>query len=688
MTIIKRLQNIGKVVLFVFLLCPTNVLAENKPTTIICLDRPVTDQTNVNYLSNRKPLQPLRFIKLPVTAIKPAGWLRKYLELQRDGLTGHLGEISAWLDKKDNAWLKTGGQNGWEEVPYWLKGYGNLAYILNDPQMITETKVWLEGVFKSQQPDGYFGPITIRNGKRDLWANMIMLWALQSFYEYSGDMRVISLMTNYFKWQSTVADADFLKDYWENSRGGDNLFSVYWLYNITGDPFLLELGNKIHRNTANWMDESTLPNWHNVNVAQCFREPATYFMQTGDLAMIQASYNAFNLVRRAFGQVPGGMFGADENARLGYIDPRQGTETCGFVEQMSSDEIMLRITGDPFWAEHAEEVAFNSYPAAVMPDFRALRYITCPNEVVSDSKDHSPGIQNSGPFLAMNPFSSRCCQHNHSQGWPYYVEHLVLATPDNGVAFALYGACTATLKVAGNIPIAIKEETNYPFEEQVRFSVNTTGKVDFPLYLRIPAWCKKAKIKINGVVQAEKPSTGKYAQIKREWSDGDKIVLELPMELSMKKWEVNKNNVSVNYGPLTMSLKIKERYEKIDSKATAIGDSKWQEGVDATKWPTYEIFPETPWNYALQINKQSLQQSFKVVRKPWSSDDFPFTTGSVPIEIHVKGERIPSWKIDKYGLCGVLPDEKAAKADKVEDIILIPMGAARLRISAFPVAGE
>ena len=144
----------------------------------------------------------------------------------------------------------------------------------------------------------------------------------------------------------------------------------------------------------------------------------------------------------------------------------------------------------------------------------------------------------------------------------------------------------------------------------------------------------------------------------------------------------------MNYGPLTMSLKIKERYEKIDSKATAIGDSKWQEGVDATKWPTYEIFPETPWNYALQINKQSLQQSFKVVRKPWSSDDFPFTTGSVPIEIHVKGERIPSWKIDKYGLCGVLPDEKAAKADKVEDIILIPMGAARLRISAFPVAGE
>ncbi len=48
------------------------------------------------------------------------------------------------------------------------------------------------------------------------------------------------------------------------------------------------------------------------------------------------------------------------------------------------------MTGDPLWAEHCEDVAFNSYPAAVMPDFKALRYITCPNQVVSDSQNHRP----------------------------------------------------------------------------------------------------------------------------------------------------------------------------------------------------------------------------------------------------------------------------------------------------------
>ena len=221
-------------------------------------------------------------------------------------------------------------------------------------------------------------------------------------------------------------------------------------------------------------------------------------MLTGDSTLLQASYNVHNLIRRTFGQVPGGMFGADENARMGYIDPRQGVETCGMVEQMASDEIMLCMTGDPFWAEHCEEVAFNTYPAAVMPDFKALRYITCPNHTVSDSENHHPGIDNSGPFLAMNPFSSRCCQHNHAQGWPYYSEHLILATPDNGAAIALYAACKATLKVADGQEITLHEQTNYPFEEKISFTVNTTEDVRFPFYLRIPSWCDQPELAING----------------------------------------------------------------------------------------------------------------------------------------------------------------------------------------------
>lgn len=664
-------------ILFLSLICAS--CSAPQDTLLEQVDRLPVAVQNDFYVSNRAPLQPQQFIKLPAGTIQPEGWLKQQLELQRNGLNGHLGEISAWLQKKDNAWLETGGQWGWEEVPYWLRGYANLAYIVQDNEMMNEARFWIENILKSQREDGNFGPVHSNDGKQDFWPNMIVLWIMQSYYEYSNDERVIDFMTKYCNYLLTVPDEDFLYSYWENSRGGDNLWSVAWLYNRTGDRNLLTLGEKIHKNTADWTKSTQLPNWHNVNVAQCFREPATYFMFTGDSSMLSASYNVQSLVRRAFGQVPGGMFGADENARIGFFDPRQGTETCGFVEQMASDEIMLQISGDPYWAENCEDVAFNSYPAALMPDYKALRYITSPNHVVSDSKNHHPGIDNSGPFLSMNPFSSRCCQHNHGFGWPYYTENLIYATPDNGLAAILYNACKAKVKVGNGTEVTIQEQTNYPFEETIRFTLTTPENVTFPLYLRVPSWCKNASITVNGEKLNADLIAGKYARITREWSDADEIVLTVPMEINYRQWQVNKNSVSVDYGPLSLSLKIDEDYQQKDSRETAIGDSKWQEGADASAWPTYEIYPASSWNYALQTSAP-----ITVERKEWPFNNNPFTLTTVPLEFKAKGRLIPEWKVDEYGLCGVLPYEDARKAGAVDEITLIPMGAARLRIASFP----
>ena len=74
--------------------------------TVTVVDRPDIQSVNTNYIGYRAPLRPLNFIKLPVGSIQPEGWVKKYLELQRDGLTGHLGEISAWLEKDNNAWKR------------------------------------------------------------------------------------------------------------------------------------------------------------------------------------------------------------------------------------------------------------------------------------------------------------------------------------------------------------------------------------------------------------------------------------------------------------------------------------------------------------------------------------------------------------------------------------------------------
>lgn len=647
----------------------------------------VNNRNNQHYTGNRAPLMKNFFTRLPINSFQPGGWLRKQIELQRDGLTGHLSEISIWLSKTDNAWLDKEGKGkwGWEELPYWLKGYANIGYLLNDKKMIAESKFWIEKVLTNQRPNGDFGPLVERKGNRDLWTNMPMLWCLQSYYEFSKDARVIPFMTRYFKYQLSVPDNQFLEDYWENSRGGDNITSVYWLYNITGDAFLLELATKIDRNTANWRQADNLPNWHNVNIAQCFREPATYYLQSKLEADKTATYNNFHLIRKLYGQVPGGMWGGDENSRKGYNDPRQAVETCGMVEQMTSDQMLLQYTGDPFWADNCEDVAFNTFPAAFMPDSKSLRYLTAPNMVQSDSANHAPGIDNNGPFLMMNPFSSRCCQHNHAAGWVYYAENAWMATPDNGLAVQLYSEGTLKAKAGNGTPVEIITKTKYPFEPAVQFTVICPNQVEFPLYLRIPSWCKSPSVSVNGRSLKFSRGDNGYIVLKGSWKNGDKVQLQLPMEIALQEWKENKNSVSVKYGPLNFSLKIDERYEKRDSKATAIGDSRWQETADAAKWPSYEIFPGNAWNFGLYLDKYAALKSLTVVKKDWPKDNNPFTNTSAPLEIKVNGKLIPDWKIDQYGLCGLLPQSPVTTAEPVTELTLVPMGGSRLRITAFPV---
>jgi hypothetical protein len=477
-------------------------------------------------------------------------------------------------------------------------------------------------------------------------------------------------MTKYFKWQNSLPPEQLTGGYWPRMRAGDNLESIYWLYNRTGDPWLLDLSKKIHQHmSAEWSRD--VINMHNVNIAQGFREPAVYWIQSGTASDLAAAERNYQKVMKQFGQFPGGGFAGDENCRPGYGDPRQGFETCGIVEFMHSFEMLTKISGNPIWSDRCEEIAFNSFPASMTPDQTALHYLTCANQVQLDKENKSPDIENSGTMFSYSPYKVyRCCQHNVSHGWPYYAEELWIATADGGLCASLFAASEVKAKVADGAEVAITEETNYPFSDTVQMSVSTAKPVKFPLYLRVPGWSGKPVLKINGNETEVKAQAPGYIVVEREWTDGDRISLALPMSIRVRTWKDNKNSVSVDHGPLTFALKIGEQW-------------KHYGGTDT--FGEWEVLPTTPWNYGLIIDAQNPTRSFEIVHQGGPLADQPFTEETTPIEMRAKAKRLPDWKQDKLGLVGLLPKSPVASNEPIEEVTLIPMGAARLRISSFPV---
>ena len=101
------------------------------------------------------PVHPRPLRLLPLGAITPQGWLRRQLQIQRDGLTGHLDEF--WPDVARSGWIG-GDSEGWERGPYWLDGALPMAYLLDDAPLKARVRHWVDEILKRQASDGWLGP--------------------------------------------------------------------------------------------------------------------------------------------------------------------------------------------------------------------------------------------------------------------------------------------------------------------------------------------------------------------------------------------------------------------------------------------------------------------------------------------------------------------------------------------------
>ena len=658
-------------------------IASSIPASSAWIASASTTATSPRTLSpvirNRAPLAPSAYLPLPLGSIQPRGWLLGQLQIQARGLSGHLDET--WPDVGPNSgWLGGTGES-WERGPYYLDGLLPLAYLLDDAPLKAKAQKYIDWVLTHQAPSGMIGPAS----NDDWWPRMVILKVLTQYAELTSDDRVIPMMDKYFRYQLSELPKRPLRD-WGKFRWQDEVLSVLWLYNRTGSQYLLDLARLLHQQGHDWQAQyadfkytkritaeyikldqdqglkDLALSTHGVNNGQAIKAGPVWSLVSGSQSDREAVLQMLAELDKYHG-LPNGMFSCDEH--LAGLDPSQGSELCTVVEAMFSLEQSLAILGDAALGDRLERLAFNALPGAFTDDMWAHQYDQEPNQV--ECSLHRKPWTTDGPesnLYGLEP-NFGCCTANYHQGWPKFANSAFMLSGDSGhegLVAAVYAPCSARVLIQG-VPVAVLEETAYPFDGHISLAINPQSPLRFPLHLRIPGWAASASIRVNGKSEPA-PAAGSFAKIERVWKSSDRVEIDFPMKPRISRWF--NNSVAVERGTLVFSYSIGESWVKLRDRGMT---ADWQ------------VFPTTEWNYALKLDESAPDAGIAVEQS--QTGEAPFTARNAPIKLRVNARKLTEWRAED-GAANALPRSPVASDQLEETITLIPYASAKLRITAFP----
>jgi len=635
--------------------------------------------------------------EVSLCAMKPTGWLRSFLDYQRTGLTGHLEvagypfNTEGWL--ADHLPLSDRGGSGWwpyEQIAYWVDGMMRCGMLLQDDGLKTKARRSIDHVLQHPDTDGYLGPDAMKTlqGEQgsERWPHAVFFRAILADYDERPSKRTLRLLTRHYLSNTATHGAN---------RNACNIEIMAWLFEQTGDVRIKKLAESTYRDFQRLQpkDGATLKNMagnqrigdHGPRHMELFKLGAIMYRLTGKKAYLKATLNAHRKLKRDHMLIDG-VPSTTEHLRGIYSTA--GHETCVITDYLWVLGHLLVATRDASMADEMEKICFNALPGAVTPDFKALQYFSGPNQVVAgpQTNHHPHGIACAHISYRPNP-ATECCPGNVHRAMPAFAGRVWFEDEQGGVVAALY-APSRYSRGTGRKAVVISQETNYPFSDQIVFRFSCRVPTPMPFTFRIPGWCKKPRVLVNGRLWKKKLTSGTFVTMRRTVHEGDTVTVVLPKKPRVVRGP--ENGVGVEWGPIVLSLRIKEnRIVVPDNRSTE-------------DFPAWTMEPASPWNVGLVLSNGRLPADSTLNVNECGND---WWSGHNPaVVLSTKARKIPGWKLIrkkklvlKWGdktrvhegnivFMPPLPDEttKAKANGKAFDVELIPYGATRLRVSWFP----
>lgn len=499
------------------------------------------------------------------------------------------------------AGLETGGHVGtnWGDGDCykWIEAMARVYAVTRDPALDREMDQWIDLIARSQADDGYICTQTQLNPNKKRWGQR----SYHELYNMGHLMTAASIHYQATGKQSFLNVATTLADYlygvfqprpkalahfgWNPS----NIMGLVDLYRVTGQERYLELAGIFvdMRGSVKWptgawgevqsfdphpgdQNQNRVPLrkesqavGHAVTAAYLYCGAADVVAETGEKALMAALERIWRDVVERKMYVTGaiGAYHHGVSIRRDKVHEAFGreyelpnrnayNETCANIGNAMWNWRMLALTGDARYGDVVERVLYNSGLSPMSLD--GTRFFYC-NPLAR--RYDGPLLNHDTPerwvthtCYCCPPSVARTLAKVHT--WAYGVS-------EDAVWVNLYGGSVFEAEVGG-AALRLRQETQYPWQGNVRIKIERAPERAIAIRLRIPGWADRAALKVCGAPYQGKLAPNSYVELRRRWKPGDAIELQLPMDVVMleahPRVEEARNHAAVMRGPLVYCL--------------------------------------------------------------------------------------------------------------------------------------